>query len=63
MAFQEQFISAERLQDLVNAPEYQDRVLELVEGVIEVTVGDLGFGPERNQYGGDVLPVSEIFPS
>ena len=32
--FKKQFISAERFQDLVNAPEYQDRVLELVEGVI-----------------------------
>lgn len=34
MAIQEQFISADRFQDLVDAPEYQDRVLELVEGVI-----------------------------
>jgi len=34
MAIQEQYISAERFQDLVDAPEYQDRVLELVEGVI-----------------------------
>ena len=32
MEIQEQFISAERFQDLVDAPEYQDRVLELVEG-------------------------------
>ena len=34
MAIQEQFISADRFQDLVDAPEYQDRVLELVEGAI-----------------------------
>ena len=34
MAIQEQFISADRFQDLVDAPEYQDCVLELVEGVI-----------------------------
>lgn len=34
MAIREQFISADRFQDLVDAPEYQDRVLELVEGVI-----------------------------
>lgn len=34
MAIREQYISADRFQDLVDAPEYQDRVLELVEGVI-----------------------------
>ena len=34
MAIREQFISADRFQDMVDAPEYQDRVLELVEGVI-----------------------------
>lgn len=34
MAIQEQFISAERFQEFVDAPEYQDRVLELVEGAI-----------------------------
>jgi len=34
MAIQEQFISADRFQDLVDAPEYQDCVLELVEGVL-----------------------------
>lgn len=34
MAIQEQFISADRFRDLVDAPEYQDRVLELVEGVL-----------------------------
>lgn len=34
MAIQEQFISADRFLELVDAPEYQDRVLELVEGVI-----------------------------
>ncbi len=34
MAIKEQFISADRFQDLVDAPEYQDRVLELVQGVI-----------------------------
>lgn len=34
MAIREQYISAEHFQDLVDAPEYQDRVLELVEGVI-----------------------------
>ena len=34
MAVQEQFISADRFQDLVDAPEYQDCVLELVEGVL-----------------------------
>ena len=34
MAIQEQFINVERFQDLVDAPEYQDRVLELVQGVI-----------------------------
>ena len=34
MAIQEQFITADRFQDLVDAPEYQDRVLDLVEGVI-----------------------------
>ncbi|MCY4062660.1 MAG: Uma2 family endonuclease [Chloroflexi bacterium] len=34
MAIREQFISADRFLDLVDAPEYQDRVLELVEGVI-----------------------------
>lgn len=34
MAIQEQFISADRFQDLVDAPEYQDCVLELVEGII-----------------------------
>lgn len=34
MAIQEQFISADRFRDLADAPEYQDRVLELVEGVL-----------------------------
>lgn len=34
MAIREQFISADRFQDLVDAPEYQDRVVELVEGII-----------------------------
>ena len=34
MAIQEQFISADRFFELAEAPEYQDRVLELVEGVI-----------------------------
>ncbi|MDE2776212.1 MAG: Uma2 family endonuclease [Chloroflexota bacterium] len=34
MAIQEQFISADRFQDFVDAPEYQDCVLELVEGII-----------------------------
>ena len=34
MALKEQFISADRFQDLVDAPEYQDSVLELVDGVI-----------------------------
>lgn len=34
MAIREQYISADRFQDLVDAPEYQDRVLELVAGVI-----------------------------
>lgn len=34
MIIQEQFISADQFQDLADAPEYQDRVLELVEGVI-----------------------------
>ncbi|MCY3832780.1 MAG: Uma2 family endonuclease [Chloroflexi bacterium] len=32
MAIQQQFISAERFLELVEQPEYQDRVLELVEG-------------------------------
>lgn len=34
MAIQEQFISADCFLELVDAPEYQDHVLELVEGVI-----------------------------
>ena len=34
MAIQQQFISADRFQELVDAPEYQDCFLELVEGVI-----------------------------
>lgn len=34
MAIQEQFITVDLFQDLVDAPEYQDRVLELVEGEI-----------------------------
>ena len=34
MAIQEQTITAETFLDLVEQPEYQDRVLELVEGVI-----------------------------
>ena len=34
MAIQQQFISADRFLELVDLPEYQDRVLELVEGVI-----------------------------
>lgn len=34
MAIQEQFINAERFLDLVDQPQYDDRVLELVEGVI-----------------------------
>ncbi len=34
MAIQEQFISADRFLELADAPEYQDRVLDLVEGVI-----------------------------
>ncbi len=34
MAIQEQFISADRFFELADAPEYQDRVLELVEGII-----------------------------
>ncbi|MCE2470458.1 MAG: Uma2 family endonuclease [Anaerolineae bacterium] len=34
MVIQENFISADRFQDLVDAPEYQDCVLELVEGVL-----------------------------
>jgi Uma2 family endonuclease len=32
MVLREQYISADRFQDLVDAPEYQDRVLELVNG-------------------------------
>ena len=34
MAIQEQFINAERFLDLVDQPQYEDRVLELVEGII-----------------------------
>jgi Uma2 family endonuclease len=34
MAIQEQFISADHFLELVDAPEYQDRVLELVEGAL-----------------------------
>ena len=34
MALKEQFLSADRFQDLVVAPEYQDRVLELVGGAL-----------------------------
>ncbi len=34
MAIQEHLISADRFLELADAPEYQDRVLELVEGVI-----------------------------
>ncbi len=34
MIVKEQFISADRFLELVEQPEYQDRVLELVEGVV-----------------------------
>ena len=34
MAIQEQFLSADRFLDLIEQPEYQDRVLELVHGAL-----------------------------
>ena len=34
MVIQEQLITVDRFQDLVDAPEYQDRVIELVEGAL-----------------------------